>query len=454
MEKTDSRLKIEYLPVECLVVPECRLREHPPRQIKKIMASMAEFGFLVPILVNAGNEVVAGEARLAAARKSGMALVPVVRCEHLSDEQARTFRIADNKIAEDSSWIGDHLNAELRELFQQGLDLSVTGFDPEELDHALAGMIDVDGLTGDDEVPELPETPVSHPGDIWTLGEHRVMCGSATDRADVMRLMAGGQAGMVFTDPPYNVNYQGKNKKHLTLRNDNLPGETFFAFLRDAFSRMAEITAPGSALYVCYADIESVNFRQALTGTGWLLKQNLIWVKNHFILGRQDYQWQHEPILYGWREGGPHRWFGDRRQATVFQSGYPVSIAALDGAFQISVQTPEGNVVLQVPEYTVLSGADNVLGTLWRVDKPLKNDDHPTMKPVEVPLRAITNSSRRGDVVADFFGGSGSTLIACEKTSRQARIMELDPRYCDVIVRRWEKFTGETAVLENDRMSA
>ncbi|NLC70300.1 MAG: DNA modification methylase, partial [Desulfuromonadaceae bacterium] len=400
---------------------------------------------------------VAGEARLAAAQKLSMPLVPVVRCEHLTDEQARAFRIADNKIAEDSSWIDDSLRRELQSLFQQDFDLSVIGFSQEGLDMALAGMVDVDGLTADDDVPELPEVPTSRPGDLWLLGDHRLMCGSATDPADALRLMAGDQIAMVFTDPPYNVNYQGKNKKRLTIQNDNLPSETFFLFLRDAFACLAQASAPGSAIYVCYADIESVNFRNALTQTGWLLKQNLIWVKNQFILGRQDYHWQHEPILYGWRAGGPHRWFGDRKQPTVFQSGYPVSIAGIDGAFQISIQNPDGDIVLQVPEYQILAGSPGVLGTIWRVDKPLSNDDHPTMKPVEVPLRAITNSSKRGDIVADFFGGSGSTLIACEKSSRRARIMELDPRYCDVIVKRWENFTGETAVLEtatDNRMRA
>ncbi len=292
---------------------------------------------------------------------------------------------------------------------------------------------------------EISES-ITKPGDVWQLGRHRLMCGDATILSDVEKLMDGQLAAMIFTDPPYNVNYQGGTGDKLTIKNDNMSAGQFNQFLHDAFTSMYAVTEPGGAIYVCHADSEGSNFRGALQETGWLLKQCLIWAKNQFILGRQDYQWQHEPILYGWKPGVAHKFFGGRKQGTVLEESAPIIVKEDDEGALLTFTAGIQTVTLRVPSFEVLQAGDDSLSTVWRFEKPVRNGEHPTMKPIGLCARAIQNSSRLGDVVADFFGGSGSTLMAAEQTGRTCLLMELDSVYCDVIIRRWEEFTGLKAV--------
>ena len=273
------------------------------------------------------------------------------------------------------------------------------------------------------------------------------MCGDATKPADVDKLMDGRLAAMIFTDPPYNVAYEGGTSDKLTIKNDDMPTEKFNQFLRDAFQCMFSSVEPGGAIYVCHADSEGSNFRGALQDAGWMLKQCLIWAKNQFVIGRQDYQWQHEPILYGWKPGAAHRFFGGRKQGTVIEEIAPITVRQDDNGALLSFTAGLQTVTIRVPSYEVLQSGDDSLSTIWRFDKPLRNGDHPTMKPIGLCARAIQNSSRPGEIAADFFGGSGSTLVAAEQTGRECRTMELDPVYCDLIVKRWEEFTGQKASL-------
>ena len=316
--------------------------------------------------------------------------------------------LADNKLAENAGWDEELLKAELQALDDLDFDLDIMGFSLDELDGLIFDDESVAGNTEDDQVPEVQERPVSKPGDVWILGDHRLLCGSATESADVERLMAGERAAMVFTDPPYNVDYanpekDGKQQKDRRIKNDNL-GAEFHGFLTAAMTNM--LTVCDGAVYVCMSSSELDTLQSAFREAGGKWSTFLIWAKNTFTLGRADYQRQYEPILYGWKEGGDHFWCGARDQ-----------------------------------------------GDVWFFNKPVKNDLHPTMKPVELVERAVQNSSQRNDVVLDLFGGSGSTLIACEKNGRQARLTELDPKYVDVIVRRWEEFTGQEAYLEESRLS-
>jgi DNA modification methylase len=288
--------------------------------------------------------------------------------------------------------------------------------------------------------------PITKPGDIWQLGRHRLMCGDATIISDVEKLMDSNLASMVFTDPPYNVAYEGGTADKLTIKNDDMPTEQFSQFLQNAFLSMFIATEPGGAIYVCHADSEGSNFRGALQDAGWLLKQCLVWAKNQFVLGRQDYQWQHEPILYGWKPGAAHRFFGGRKQGTVIEEAAPIIVKEDNEGALLTFTAGVQSVTIRVPSFEILQSGDDGLSTVWRFEKPLRNGEHPTMKPIGLCARALQNSSRSGEIVADFFGGSGSTLMAAEQTDRRCYMMELDPVYCDVIIYRWEEFTMQKAV--------
>lgn len=381
----------------------------------QIADSISEFGFTNPVLIDEAGEIIAGHGRVMAAQRLGLDSVPCVVLGHLSDDQKRAYRLADNKIALNSGWDLDKLTQELSEL-QQTYDVSGLGFSQEELDALISqdySALGEDWSEGEDiskaerprkdadEAPAIePEQIVTTEGDIWQLGEHLLICGDSTD-ADVLRCVMGGKlANLIVTDPPYNVAYEGATAERLTIENDNMSSEAFYAFLRAAFAAMFDCVEKGASIYVFHADTEGVNFRKAMVDAGFKLSQCLVWVKQTIVLGRQDYHWKHEPILYGWKVGAAHRWFSDRSQSTV-----------------------------------------------WNFDRPSRNDVHPTMKPVQMLEYAISNSSQPGELVLDPFGGSGSTLIACENLGRKARLCELDPRYCDVIVRRWEQYTGKKAVL-------
>jgi DNA modification methylase len=370
---------------------------------------MVEFGWTNPVLVDEQGGVLAGHGRLLAARKLALAEVPVIRFEHLSEAQKRAYLIADNQLALQAGWSEDLLAAELAWLRDESFDLDLIGFDATELERLLAIA---DGETGSDEaedqVPEPPEQPVSKRGDLWVLGNHRLLCGDATVLADVERVLGGQLADMTWTDPPYNVDYANTPKdklrgKHRPILNDNLRGG-FEAFLLDACTNIVTVTK--GAVYVCMSSSELHTLQRAFAAAGGKWSTFVIWAKNTFTLGRADYQRQYEPILYGWPQGHDRYWCGARDQ-----------------------------------------------GDVWFFDKPVRNELHPTMKPVGLVERAIRNSSKNRDIVLDPFGGSGSTLIACEKSGRQARMIELDPRYVDTIILRWHEFSGRAATLDGDGRS-
>jgi DNA modification methylase len=398
--------KIERWPTAKLVPYARNARTHSDAQVAQIAASIAEFGFTNPILAGSDGVIVAGHGRLAAARKLGLEMVPVVVLDHLTPTQRRALVIADNRIAENAGWDDELLRIELEALQDEGFDLDLTGFDADALAELLAGdEPDGEGETDDDAVPEVSETPVSRPGDVWLLGGHRLLCGDATVAASYRTLLDGEPVDMVFTDPPYNVNYANSAKdkmrgKDRAILNDNL-GDGFYDFLLAALT--PTIAHCRGGIYVAMSSSELDVLQAAFRAAGGKWSTFIIWAKNTFTLGRADYQRQYEPILYGWPEGAQRHWCGDRDQ-----------------------------------------------GDVWSIKKPQKNDLHPTMKPVELVERAIRNSSRPGNMVLDPFGGSGTTLIAAEKSGRLARLIELDPKYVDVIVRRWQDWTGQQATRKSD----
>lgn len=392
-------LQIEMRPVESLVPYIRNARTHSDDQVAQIAASIVEFGWTNPILTDGAHGVIAGHGRLLAARKLGLTQVPVIELGHLTPLQKRAYILADNRIAENAGWDDELLKVELAELKLGDFDLALLGFNEDELDQLLQDESQ-EGLTDEDAVPETPAQPISKPGDIWTLGEHRVLCGDATDPACYKALLGDELADMVFTDPPYNVDYANTPKdklrgKHRPILNDNL-GDGFGGFLQGACAQM--LAATKGALYIAMSSSELDTLQRAFRSAGGKWSTFIIWAKNTFTLGRADYQRQYEPMLYGWRDGNDRYWCGARDQ-----------------------------------------------GDVWFVKKPVKNDLHPTMKPVELVERAVRNSSKSRDIVLDPFGGSGTTLIACEKSGRRARLIELDPKYVDVIVKRWEDFAGKKA---------
>jgi len=398
--------KIEQWPTGKLLPYARNARTHSAAQVAQIAASIAEFGFTNPILAGGDGVIVAGHGRLAAAQKLGIPTVPVVVLDHLTPTQRRALVIADNRIAENAGWDAAMLQVELAALQDDDFDLSLTGFDVDALADLLAGEESTtEGQTEEDAAPEVPEIPVSRPGDIWICGDHRVLCGDATDAGSYVVLLGDERADMVFTDPPYNVNYANTAKdrqrgKDRAILNDNL-GEGFYDFLLAALTPALAHCHGG--VYVAMSSSELDVLQSAFRAAGGKWSTFIIWAKNTFTLGHADYQRQFEPILYGWPEGSKRHWCGDRDQ-----------------------------------------------GDVWQIKKPHKNDLHPTMKPVELVERAIRNSSRPRDVVLDAFGGSGTTMIAAEKSGRCARLIELDPKYVDVIVRRWQEFAGGRATRQSD----
>jgi DNA modification methylase len=392
-------LAIERRRVEALIPYARNARTHSDAQVAQIAAAIREFGWTNPILVDGDNGIIAGHGRLLAARKLGIGAVPVISLVGLSEAQKRAYVLADNKLALNAGWDEAMLAAEVADLVDLGVDLDLAGFDESEI----GKLIDLHQQGGapsfPDEAPEPPAAPVTRPGDLWVLDEHRLLCGDATRREDVERVLGGGLADMVFTDPPYNVAYEGKTAARMTIANDAL-GEGFAGFLEAACSNMIGNTK--GAIYICMSSSEIGTLKTAFEAAGGHWSTFIVWAKNAFTLGRADYQRQYEPILYGWPSRSQHFWCGARDQ-----------------------------------------------GDVWQHDRPVRNDLHPTMKPVALVERAIRNSSKTRDTVLDPFGGSGTTLMAAEATGRRAALMELDPAYCDVIVRRWQDGTGRLAKLED-----
>jgi len=393
-------VKIELVQVSKLTPYVNNSRTHTEEQIAQIVASISEYGFTNPVLIGTDNDIIAGHARVQAARSMSMKSVPCIRLGHLTDEQKRAYVIADNKLALNAGWDDDMLRLELEALKDLDFDISLTGFTQEEFE----AMFEVEELEDDiDTVPLPPKDPRTKQGEVWVLGRHRLMCGDSTKKEHVERLMNGKQADLWVTDPPYNVAYVGKTKDALTIQNDKMDASHYKQFLIDAFSCAFDSLKPGASYYIWHADLEGHNVRNAIVEIGQQIRQCLVWVKDSMVMGRQDYHWQHEPCLYGWREGAAHKWFSDRTQTTILN-----------------------------------------------FDRPTRNAEHPTMKPVALILYLIKNSMPKKGLVLDTFLGSGTTLIAAEEGGGTCYGMELDPAYCDVVIERWEKLTGGVAVKEQE----
>lgn len=437
--------KVERRAVADLVPYARNSRTHSAAQVAQIVESIKQWGWTVPILVDETGGIIAGHGRVLAAQRMGLADVPCMVAVGWTEAQRRAYVIADNKLALNAGWDDLMLADELGELRSLGFDMGTIGFSEAEMLALVQDEVSPDGLTGDDEAPAVEGPFVSELGDVWILGEHRVMCGDSTNLEHVERLCDGQLVDACWTDPPYNVAYETKAGK---IKNDNMADAAFREFLLDAFGSAFAVLREGGPIYVAHADTEGLNFRSAFRDAGFKLSGCLIWAKGSLVLGRSDYQWRHEPILYGWKPGAAHSWYGGRAKTTVFDAeDVPVRVLA-DGSIQIDA----GGATFRISgENLEVEGLET---SIIRAEKPKRSAEHPTMKPVELVLQMITNSTRRGDVVLDLFGGSGTTLIACHKMGRTARLMEFDPKYCDVIVRRWQEFTGREARLEDGRSYA
>lgn len=397
-------MELTEIPIEQLIPYARNARTHSDDQVAQIAASIKEFGFTNPVLVDGVGGIIAGHGRVLAARKLDLLSVPVIKLDYLTENQKRAYIIADNKLALNAGWDDAMLKLEIESLDSDGYDLDLLGFSDEELMALLDPQEEPQhGLVDEDQVPEVQEKSLTVLGDVWLLGKHRVMCGDSTSIDAVDALMAGALADQLITDPPYNVAYVGKTKDSMTIQNDSMTDDQFRQFLRDAFVAADSVMKQGAVFYIWHADLEGYNFRGAAKDAGWTVRQCLIWKKQTLVMGRQDYHWKHEPCLYGWKDGSGHLWAADRKQTTVLE-----------------------------------------------FDRPSRSTLHPTMKPIELIEYQVLNNTKGSDVVLDLFGGGGSTLIACEKTGRESRLMELDPKYVDVIVKRWQDFTGKSATLESN----
>ena len=383
--------EMQLIPLDKLIPYANNARTHSPTQINKLRSSLREFGFINPVIIDRDFGIIAGHGRVLAAREEGIKEVPCVFADHLTEAQKKAYIIADNRMAMDAGWDEELLRVEIEALQADAFDLALTGFDEKEL----SKLFD-DGKEAEDDDfdvdAELQKTTFSKAGDVWTLGRHRLVCGDSTKPETYEVLMDGRKANLVVTDPPYNVDYKGTAGK---IKNDNMASEKFFDFLFDAFSCMENVMADDASIYVFHADTEGLNFRKAFDAAGFYLSGCCIWKKPSLVLGRSPYQWQHEPVLYGWKKNGKHQWYSDRKQTTI-----------------------------------------------WEFEKSKKNGEHPTMKPIPLLCYPITNSSMSNTLVLDPFGGSGSTLIACEQTDRSCATIELDEKFCDVIVNRYIELVG------------
>lgn len=384
MGKTTTDMKL--VPIEKLVPYVNNARTHNASQIMKLRSSLREFGFINPVIIDRDYNIIAGHGRVMAAREEKIDKVPCVFVDYLTEAQKKAYILADNRMAMDAGWDEQLLKVEIESLQAENFDVSLTGFDEKEL----SDLFDSEKDAKDDNFDvdkELQKPTVTKAGDVWLLGAHKLICGDSTKEETYKTLMGEQKANLVVTDPPYNVNYQGSAGK---IKNDNLKNDQFYRFLLAAFTCMEKAMADDASIYVFHADTEGLNFRKAFADAGFYLSGTCIWKKQSLVLGRSPYQWQHEPCLFGWKKNGRHQWYSDRKQTTI-----------------------------------------------WEFDKPKKNGDHPTMKPIPLIAYPIRNSSMTNCIVLDPFGGSGSTLIACEQTGRICRTIELDEKYCDVIVKRY-----------------
>lgn len=393
MGKTTTQMQL--VPIAKLVPYVNNARTHSPEQITKLRSSLREFGFINPVIIDSDYGIIAGHGRVMAAKEEGIEEVPCVLVDYLTEAQKKAYILADNRFAQDAGWDEELLRIEIESLQGENFDVSLTGFDDSEIADLFGGDKDKEVKDDDfDLTAALEKASFVERGDVWCVGRHRLMCGDATSEEDVAALMDGKKANLIVTDPPYNVAF--KSSDGLSIQNDSMKNEDFYTFLYNAFSCMAEHLEKGGSAYVFHADTEGLNFRKAFIDTGFHLAGVCIWVKNSLVLGRSDYQWQHEPVLFGWKKDGKHAWYSDRKQTTI-----------------------------------------------WNYDKPKRNKDHPTSKPLDLLGYPICNSSQENAIVLDTFGGSGSTMMACEQTNRICYMMELDEKYASVILRRYVKNTGD-----------
>ena len=420
-------MRIEKVKIDEIKPYEGNAKLHPQEQIEQIKQSIMEFGNNDPIAIDKHGVIIEGHGRYLALKELGYTEVEVIRLDHLTDEQRKAYTLIHNKLTMNTGFDLEQLEIELKQI--ESIDMSQYDFELPSVE------IPDDQIEEDDYEVEVPEDPISKRGQIYQLGRHRLMVGDSTDSNDVAKLMGGAIADLVVTDPPYNVNYQGGTKEGMTIINDDMDSASFQAFLTNAFSNMVDFLKKGGSFYIWFASREHINFETALNNVGLQVRQELIWNKNALILGRQDYQWKHEPCLYGWKDGAPHYFIDDRKQTTVHEDGMP----------DISAMKKEDMRRLLEEIYS-----DRISTTVINENKPARNDLHPTMKPIKLLARLIKNSSKIDQNVLDLFGGSGSTLIACEQLERSCYMMEYDPRYADVIIDRWETMTGEQAVLLNE----
>lgn len=397
-----AKTQIQYINLNDIVPYANNPRNNDGEAVDRVAASIKEYGFNVPIVIDKDNVIITGHTRYKAANKLKLDEVPCIRAEHLSPAQVKAYRIADNKVSEYATWDYDMLTVEFEQLQELDFDIDLTGFEELEIETLFENPEEKSDVIEDDCEIELPKQPKAKLGDIYKLGNHYLMCGDSTDVESVQKLTNGAKIDLLITDPPYNVAYEGKTKDKLTIENDKMRNDEFRTFLSNAFVAADSVMKSGAVFYIWHADSEGYNFRGACNDANWKVRQCLIWNKNSMVMGRQDYHWKHEPCLYGWKDGASHLWASDRKQTTILN-----------------------------------------------FDKPLRNAEHPTMKPIALFDYQIKNNTKKEDTVLDLFAGSGTTLIACEQNGRISYNMELDPKYVDVIVERWETFTGEKAVLLN-----
>lgn len=395
MSKTTT--KLEMVKVSELIPYVNNARTHSQEQVNKLRSSLREFGFVTPVIIDADKNVIAGHGRLMAAKEEGITEVPCVLVDYLTEAQKKAYILADNRYAQDAGWDEELLRLEIEALEGMDFDVSLTGFNEDEISDLFAGADTSDTQDDDFDLSDaLEKAAFVERGDVWVVGRHRLMCGDATSEEDVATLMDGKKANLIITDPPYNVAFESSDG--LSIKNDKMENEKFYEFLLSAFKNMAAHLEKGGAAYVFHADTEGLNFRKAFIDAGFHLAGCCIWVKNSLVLGRSDYQWQHEPVLYGFLQNGKHYWSKNAGRSQT---------------------------------------------TIWNFDKPKKNKNHPTSKPLDLLAYPIGNSSQENAIVIDTFGGSGSTLMTCEQTNRICHTMELDEKYASVILRRYVEDTDD-----------
>jgi DNA modification methylase len=414
-------LEILTVKIDSIKPYENNAKEHPKEQIEQIKKSIQDYGNNDPIAVDENNVIIEGHGRYIAMRELGFETVEIIRLEHLTEEQKKAYRLVHNKLTMNSDFNVEMLEAELAGLQIQ--DMQEFGFD--FLPDFTEDTTDEDII--DEVLQDETEATVKN-GDIWLLGEHRLICGDCTDAEVVEKLFGESKADLLLTDPPYNVAIE--NSAGMTIENDNMSDTAFYSFLQSAFSSANSVMREGTPFYIWHGESEGLNFRKACKSVEWELKQSIIWVKSQITLGRQDYQWKHEPCLYGWKSGGSHYFIKNRKQSTVIDDDIDLDLLTKDELREMLLDILEPS-------------------TIVRENKPQKNGEHPTMKPVSLIKKQVKNSTKKGEIVLDIFGGSGTTLLACEELDRICYMCEIDPKYCDVIIKRWETLTGETAVLLN-----